>query len=140
MDIFWPILLVILVLAEALTVQLVTIWFAAGALAAAVATWCGAELWIQITLFAVFSAATLIFLRPKLSKYNKSHKQPTNADRCIGQTAVVSEKIDNLHALGRVTLNGVVWTARSTDNSVIEPGTEVIVMKIEGVKLLVATK
>jgi membrane protein implicated in regulation of membrane protease activity len=61
----------------------------------------------------------------------------TNADRNIGRTAVVKERIDNLAATGAVQLDGVVWTARSTDGSVIEAGEAVTVRAIEGVKLLV---
>ena len=137
MLIFWIALLVVLVIIEAVTAQLVTIWFAAGAAAAIGAELLNAPPWLQWLLFITVSIVTLIATRPLVRKATKQKIQPTNADRCIGQTAVVTEEIDNIAGKGQVHVNGVTWTARSSDGSVIEKEQKVTVEKIEGVKLIV---
>ncbi len=137
MLIFWVVLLVVLVVIEAVTAQMVTIWFAAGAAAGIVAELLGAEVWLQWVIFIAVSAIALIVTRPLVRKLTKTKIQPTNADRCIGQTAVVTEDIDNIEGKGQVQVNGTVWTARSSDGSVFRKDERVTVEKIDGVKLIV---
>ncbi len=137
MMIFWIVLLVVLIIVEAVTAQLVTIWFAAGAAAALIAELCGLQQWLQWVIFIAVSAVTLIATRPLVRKVTNKTVQPTNADRCIGQTAVVTEDIDNVEGKGQVHVNGVTWTARSSDGSVFRKDERVTVEKIEGVKLIV---
>ena len=137
MLIFWIVLLVVLLIVEAATVQLVTIWFAIGAAAALIARICGAALWLQWVLFVVVSAVTLAATRPLVRKITRQKTQPTNADRCIGETAMVTEDIDNIAGKGRVEVNGISWTARSSDGANFRKGELVTVERIEGVKLIV---
>ncbi len=140
MLIFWIAMLVILIVVEAVTAQMVTIWFAAGAAAALVAEILGAEVWLQWIIFVAVSAITLVATRPLVRKLTKTKVQPTNADRCIGQTAIVVEDIDNIEGKGQVHVNGVVWTARSSDGAVFKKDERVTVEKIDGVKLIVKSK
>ena len=72
-----------------------------------------------------------------LKKFLQNKETHTNADRVVGQTAVVTEDIDNLAAHGRVEVLGNDWAARSTENVRIQKGTKVQVVRIEGVKLIV---
>lgn len=137
MLIFWVVLLILLIIVEAATAQMVTIWFAAGAVGAIVAERLGAQVWLQWIIFIIVSAIALVVTRPLVRKFTQTKVQPTNADRCIGQTAVVTEEIDNIAAKGQVNVNGTVWTARSSDDSVIGKDEKVTVEKIEGVKLIV---
>lgn len=137
MMIFWIVLLVVLIIVEAVTAQLVTIWFAAGAAAALIAELCGLQQWLQWVIFIAVSAIALVATRPLVRKVTNKTVQPTNADRCIGQTAVVTEDIDNIEGKGQVHVNGVTWTARSSDGSVFRKDERVTVEKIEGVKLIV---
>lgn len=137
MMIFWIVLLVVLIIVEAVTAQLVTIWFAAGAAAALIAELCGLEQWLQWVIFIAVSAIALIATRPLVRKVTKKAVQPTNADRCIGQTAVVTEDINNIEGRGQVHVNGTTWTARSSDGTVFKKDERVTVEKIEGVKLIV---
>lgn len=139
MLIFWVVLLILLIVVEAATAQMVTIWFAAGAAGATVAELLGAQVWLQWVVFIAVSAVALVVTRPLVRKLTKAKIQPTNADRCIGQTAVVTEEIDNIAAKGQVNVNGIIWTARSSDGSVIEKDAKVTVEKIDGVKLIVKT-
>ena len=134
---FWIVLLVVLIIVEAVTAQLVTIWFAAGAAAALVAEFCGLQQWLQWVIFIAVSALTLIATRPLVRKVTNKTVQPTNADRCIGQTAVVTEDIDNIEGKGQVNVNGITWTARSSDGSVFKKDERVTVERIDGVKLIV---
>ena len=134
----WSVLLVLFIAAEAATAQVVTIWFAVGALASIIAAACKAPLVIQCVLFAVVSAATLIATRPLVKRLMATKKQPTNNDRCIGKTAIVLEPIDNALGQGQVSVEGATWTARSADGSTITVGDKVKVERIEGVKLIVS--
>ena len=139
--IFWVVALVVFLIVEAVTAGLVSIWFVFGSLVALICAALGAAIWLQIFWFVIVSVATLVLTRPLMKRYVDSRSVATNADRNIGRTAVVTERIDNLAATGAVQLAGVVWTARSTDDAVaIEPGTHVTVRAIEGVKLIVESE
>ena len=135
---FWVVALVVFLIVEAVTAGLVSIWFVFGSLVALICAALGAAVWLQIFWFVIVSVATLVLTRPLVKRYVDSRSVATNADRSIGRAAVVTERIDNLAATGAVKLDGVVWTARSTDDAVaIETGEHVTVRDIEGVKLIV---
>ena len=133
----WLVLLVAFAVVEALTVGLVSVWFAAGALAALLCSFFTGNIWIQISLFLAVSLVALAILRPLARKYALPTVVPTNADRVIGRQAVVTEAIDNLNGTGVVVVFGVAWTARSEDGTPIPKGSTVTVKRIEGVKLFV---
>lgn len=135
---FWVAALVVFLIVEAVTAGLVSIWFVFGSLVALICAALGAAVWLQIFWFVIVSVATLVLTRPLVKRYVDSRSVATNADRSIGRAAVVTKRIDNLAATGAVKLDGVVWTARSTDDAVaIETGERVTVRAIEGVKLIV---
>ena len=135
---FWVVALVVFLIVEAVTAGLVSIWFVFGSLVALICAALGAAVWLQIFWFVIVSVATLVLTRPLVKRYVDSRSVATNADRSIGRAAVVTERIDNLAATGAVKLDGIVWTARSTDDAVaIEAGERVTVRAIEGVKLIV---
>ena len=135
---FWVVALVVFLIVEAVTAGLVSIWFVFGSLVALICAALGAAVWLQIFWFVIVSVATLVLTRPLVKRYVDSRSVATNADRSIGRAAVVTERIDNLAATGAVKLDGVVWTARSTDDAVaIETGERVTVRAIEGVKHIV---
>ena len=137
MMIFWIVMIVLFVIIEAATAQLVTIWFAVGSAAALVANILNAPDYVQWIIFIIVSVIVIFCTRPFVKKITKNKSEPTNADRCIGQTAVVTEEIDNIAARGYVKIDGSVWTARTEDGSVIKKDELVTVVKIEGVKLIV---
>ena len=115
---FWVVALVVFLIVEAVTAGLVSIWFVFGSLVALICAALGAAVWLQIFWFVIVSVATLVLTRPLVKRYVDSRSVATNADRSIGRAAVVTERIDNLAATGAVKLDGVVWTARSTDDAV----------------------
>ncbi len=139
--IFWIVALVVFVVVEAVTVGLASIWFALGALAALICAALHAPIWLQVLWLLVIAVVTLLLTRPLVKKYVKGHAVATNADRNIGRTAIVTERIDDVAGTGGVKLDGLVWSARSADGeSVVEEGRQVVVREIQGVKLLVEEK
>ena len=122
---------------EALTAGLVSIWFVAGAAAALIGALLGAGTGVQAALFLAVSAAALAATRPLVRRFTKDGTVATNADRALGETAKVTEAIDNAASTGAVYVDGKTWTARSADGSVIPAGTVVEILRMEGVKLFV---
>ena len=113
-----------------------SIWFAAGSLAAFLAVCFGASLPVQGILFLAVSVGILAAVRPLMKRAN-AKTVPTNLDRVIGCTARVTEEIDNEAGTGAVYVEGKTWTARSSDGTVLPIGTRVIAERMEGVKLYV---
>ena len=138
MTIFWIVLVIIFAVVEAMTAGLTCIWFGVGAVAALISAFFGAAIWLQFVWFFVISIASLLLTRPLVRKYVDSVKQPTNADMVIGRTALVIEDIDNIAATGAVPVGGKEWTARSDTGVRILSGEVVTVLRIDGVKLIVA--
>ncbi|MGN0522392.1 MAG: NfeD family protein [Eubacterium sp.] len=138
MYILWAAAIVIFAIVEAMTAQLVSIWFVVGAIAAFIAALLNANALVQVIIFIAVTVLALVITRPLVKKYIHPKKEHTNADRVIGQTAVTIEEIDNINATGQVKIDGKIWSARSTDNTVIPVDTKVIVDKISGVKLYVS--
>ena len=135
--ILWLALLIAFLVVEASTVTLISLWFAAGSLAALVATLLYAPLWLQVLLFFAVSAGLLACLRPIVRKHFTPKLSKTNLDAVIGSEGYVTADIDNLAATGTVKLGAMEWTARSADGHFIKVGTCVKVEKIEGVKVFV---
>lgn len=132
----WLGLIVILVIIEAATVSLTTIWLAGGALIAFIFALLGLPLWTQIAVFLATSIILLIFTRPIALKYFKVGIQKTNTDALIGETGLVIMDISE-HKPGQVKVKGQVWTAISESGYPVQADTEVIITAIEGVKLVV---
>ena len=135
--ILWLILFVAFLVVEASTVAVVSLWFAVGALAAMVTGLCGGQLWLQAAIFIGVSALLLVLLRPIMKKFVTPKMVATNADSLIGTAGIVIEEIDNLNAKGRVKLDGMEWSARSTSGENISAGAQVRVDRISGVKVYV---
>lgn len=136
---FWLAATVILVVVEAITVGLTSIWFAAGTLAALIVSFFTDSLLIQIGCFLAVALVSLCAVRPMVKRFMAASRQPTNADRVIGAEGVVVQSIDNLAAQGQVKVDGAVWTARSSrEDTPIPMDARVRVERIEGVKLIVS--
>ena len=141
MTVFWLIAMVVLLVIEGVIPGLVSIWFAAGALAALLLSLVGAPLWLQIVLFLAASVVLLVLTRPLAKKYVNSRTMPTNADRIIGMDCLVTEEIDNLRGTGAVSVDGKTWTARMDRVDGKAPkGAVVKAQRIEGVRLIVSEK
>lgn len=137
MIVVWTVLIVVFFVVEGATAALASIWFAAGALVALAAAFLDAPIWLQVAIFIVISVVSLLITRPLARKYVTQKAQPTNADKVIGTTVTVSERIDNIERTGEVSVGARIWIARSESGNPIEQGTLVKVKAIEGVKLIV---
>ncbi len=140
MEIIWTIAIVLFLVAEAMIAGLATIWFALGAVAGLIAAIFNVEMWLQILIFAAVSLASLVYTRPLVAKYVNTKFEPTNSDRLIGTTCIVTENIDNINAKGAASAGGKVWTARSVSDETINVGELCTIERIEGVKLIVSKK
>lgn len=137
MYIIWAVAIVAFGVLEGITAQLVSIWFVIGSIASLIAAFLNATFTVQVIVFIAVSALALIITRPIVKKKLNTKIQPTNADRCINQTGIVIEEINNLTPSGQVKVDGKIWTARSSNQETITEGTVVRVEKIDGVKLIV---
>ena len=91
LPVMWLIILVVLALAEAATINLVSIWFAAGALTALLVSLFCQNFWIQLVVFLLVSTLCLALVRPLAQKKFTPHLRPTNLDLLLGQYGVVTE-------------------------------------------------
>ena len=139
---FWAIMVVIFVVMEIATVQLVSIWLAAGSLVTMIcAYFFELSTFQQLLIFLVSSAVFLAVSLPLLWKKRKNRGYvSTNSELDVGKTAVVIEDIDQDAGTGRVTLSGVDWRAVSADGSAIPKDSIVIVKEVQGAKLVVSLK
>lgn len=136
--IFWLGLLVVLLLIEAATMGLTTIWFAGGALVSFLAALFQIPLPVQIVLFIAVSLLLLIFTRPAAVRFMNQKTEKTNVYSLLGEKGMVTETIENLKGTGRVKVKGVDWTARTKeDGRVIPADTIVAIQEVQGVKLIV---
>ncbi len=136
--IIWLAATAVLLVIEIATLGLTTIWFAAGALCAFLLAIVGLHLGIQVAAFFVVSLILLFLTRPVAVKYFNSRTTKTNADAIVGKTVRVTIGINNLKGEGQVVVNGLEWTARSSEDTVtFKPDDLVTVVGIQGVKLIV---
>lgn len=134
----WLGIVALFLVIEAATVGLTTIWFAGGALIAAIAAWIGAGEAVQWILFIAVSLVLLIFTRPVAVRYMNKDVEKTNVERLMGQKAVVIQEIDNLNQTGLIRVGDVEWMARTKSDDIQIPEKAVVVIKeVQGVKLIV---
>lgn len=137
-SIIWLAVFVVLIVFEAVTTGLFTIWFAGGALIALLVS-LFLDMWVvQMVVFLIVSFLLLYFMRPVAMRKFNAKRLKTNVEDIAGREAKVTELIDNLNASGTAILNGLEWSARSVEDSVTIPvGERVLVREVRGVKLIV---
>jgi membrane protein implicated in regulation of membrane protease activity len=135
----WAVVVVILIVAELLTVDLLFASLAISAAAALTANALGYEMPVQGIAFALFATLSLFFLRPIALKHLKKEVPgfATNMDALIGAPALALTEV-NLNG-GQIKLNGEVWSARSASGT-ISTNTQLSVVSIEGATALVVAK
>ena len=138
MWIVWLVVFVLALMMETISSELISIWFAAGALVSLIVsfipqtTW-----WIQLVIFAVISVASLICIRPIIHRALKRTVVSSNVDEMIHKKGKMTKACDEFNH-GEVKVGGVLWTAYSTDEKTpIDAGDTVEVLAIEGNKLVV---
>ena len=136
MKILWMAAIILFAVLELTTIQIISIWFAIGALAALIFSYFGFSNITQLFVFLIVSAICVFLARPVIRKTIKTEEK-TNFDAIIGKKAVVTKQVNNIKAQGEAEINGNLWSVRSINDEIIEKDEIVTVEKIEGVKLIV---
>ncbi len=143
----WLSLAIALVVVELSTTQLVSIWLALASAITAIITALvksfGGSLPVvwQVVIFIASSAILLASTRRFVKKFLKRNKsQETNLELNLNKIAVVTEKIDNELGTGAIKINGLEWSARSLDDSIIDKDELVVFKEIKGNKAFVVKK
>lgn len=136
MTLVWIIILVVSVIIEAITIDLVSIWFALGALIALVFNLFHISQAIQIISFIIVSVLCIVISRPLAKKYLRTRTVKTNLDRMIGKHCLVTETI-TANNKGEVQVMGNLWMATSLDNITITAGNYAQIIAIEGAHVVV---
>ena len=121
---------------EVLTVDFIFLMIGGGALAAAVAAALGAPRPLQVVIFAAATLVLLVTGRPPLKRWARSAPvHVTNAGALVGRDAVVLSPVSD--RTGEIKLAGEVWTARASGPHPLEPGSAVVVVRIDGATAVV---
>lgn len=137
MGLLWLLAVVVFLVMESLTYQMVSIWFVFGAIAGIIGYYLGGGFFVQFSVFIAVSLLLLILFRPIAMKMLKNQDFKSNADGLIGKGVLITEDIDNINGKGKGKINGMEWTVRSETSEEIKAGSIVQVKRIEGVKLIV---
>lgn len=128
---FWLGLIVFLGFLEAITINLVSIWFIISGLVALILSFITDNFVIQFGVFVLLGILLMFTTRKALEK-RLVKKEKTNLDRIVGMKGVVTENIDEL-CIGEVKVDGKYWSA--TALVPLQKGEVVRVLKIKGVKV-----
>ena len=129
---FWLEIVVFLGILEAITVNLVSIWFVISGLVSLFLSFFVDSFFIQFAVFVVLGIVLMLLTRKGLEEKLVKKRVKTNFDRVIGMKGVVTEKIDEL-VVGEVKVDGKKWSAISSEK--LEVGDKVKILNIKGVKL-----
>ena len=135
--IFWGVVFVISLIAEIASMQLISIWFTVGSVGAFIAAMKGVGFPGQLGIFVIISLALLLVTRPLLARLRVNQEPRTNADKNIGETAVIIEEDNSALGTGRARIGGVDWIAVSETGEILPAEAIVTVTRVEGAKLFV---
>ena len=130
----WLIIILFLGFIEAITVNLVTIWFVISGIVSLILSFFINDFIIQFSVFVILGILLLITTRSWLNKVFKINKYKTNLDRVIGMQGIVTEKITK-NSPGEVKVDGKRW--RAVSDKTINVDNDVKILEIDGVKLKV---
>lgn len=132
----WLVIAGLFFIGEIITVGFLVFWFGVGALIAMITSFFTSNIIVQTTVFIVSSAFLLLITKPFVKKFVDVKTTHTNAFSIIGKKALVIKEI-NSHSIGQIKINGEVWSAESENGETITEGSEVEIIKINGVKAIV---
>lgn len=134
---FWLIVAGLFFVGEIFTLGFLIFWFGIGALFAMIVSFFTTNIIIQTTVFLITSTIFILATKPLVKKFVDVKKTNTNVFSIIGKKALVIKDIDPIHSSGQIKLNGEVWSAETENDEIIKEGSEVEVLKINGVKAIV---
>lgn len=135
----WLIIAGICLVIEMITTGFLIFWFGIGALLTMIVSFFLPSNLILQTIVFIVSSTLLIFLtKPLVQKLTKSDNAvKTNAYSIIGKKGIVTQDINPTHGIGQIKVSGEVWSAKTSDGSIIEKGSQIEVIQIDGVKAIV---
>lgn len=128
---FWLVLVIVLAVVEALTINLVSIWFVISGLFSLITSFFIDSFLIQFAIFVVLGIILMLSTREAFEK-RLVRKEKTNFDRIIGMKGVVTENIEEM-GVGEVKVDGKCWSAIANTSLLV--GEKVKILNIKGVKL-----
>ena len=132
----WLIIAGVFFVAEIVTVGFLVFWFGVGALIAMIFSFFTSNVIVQTAIFIISSSILLFVTKPFVKKFVDVKSTKTNAFSIIGKKALVIKEI-NSHSVGQIKINGEVWSAEAENDETISEGSEVEIVKINGVKAIV---
>ncbi|MBM3266088.1 MAG: NfeD family protein [Candidatus Sericytochromatia bacterium] len=134
----WTIIALALIIGEVFTAGFVLACFAVGSLVAAIAGFYHLDVTLQLLAFSAASLAAFFGVRPfALAHLAGPEAHKTNVDALVGREALVSERLDPATSQGRVKVDGEDWWGVTRSGRAIEPGEKVVVVEVEGARLIV---
>ena len=134
MQLFWLIIIILLSIIEAFTINLVSIWFIVSGIITLVISLFTNNIIIQIAVFILLGVILLLSTKNILQKYLTSKNEKTNYDRIIGMNGIVTEKIIK-NTVGEVKVDGKLWSAYA--DKTIQKDSIVEVLEINSPKIKV---
>lgn len=129
---FWLGIVIFLGILEAITINLVSIWFVISGLFSLILSFFSDNFVLQFGVFVVGGILLMLFTRKNMEQKLLKRKEKTNLDRVIGMKGIVTEEIKDME-VGEVKVDGKRWSAISNED--LPKGSMIKVLKIKGVKL-----
>lgn len=133
----WLIIAILFFILEMMGPGFLLFWVGVGALITMIVSLFTDNIVIQIGVFTISSTALLFCTRPFVNKFAKTDNTITNAKSIVGKKGIVTKEINNLKGIGQIKIGGESWSAKSSNENIIEEGAQVTILDINGVKAIV---
>ncbi len=133
----WLLLAGLFFIGEMITVGFLIFWLGIGALLAMIVSFFTTNIIIQTAVFVISSIILILATKPFVKRFVDVKKINTNVFSIIGKKALVIKEIDPINANGQIKVNSEIWSAESENGEKIEEGSEVEIIRINGVKAIV---
>ena len=139
-SLIWVAVFAVMVIIEAATLGLVTVWGAISALIMAFIAQTGLAIGWQILIFLAITLLLLLTTRPIVVKKLKVGRTRTNVDTLLGEDVIVTKAVKRFEKGEAKSRNGVIWAVTASDESEIEEGAVCTVKEVQGNTLTIEKK
>ena len=134
----WLIAAGVFFIAEIATTGFLIFWLGIASLIAMITSFITSNVIIQTVVFVITSCILIPLTKPLADKFTTKQSVPTNSYSLINKQGIVIIDINPIEGVGQVKVNGEIWSAKTEDGTIITKDTKIEVIKIDGVKLIVA--
>ena len=134
----WIIIAGIFFIAEIFTTGFLVFWFGIGGIAAMITSFFVTDIVIQTVIFLIVSVILIFATKPLVNRFLKTDSVNTNAFSIIGKHGIVTKDLDSINGIGQVKIGHEIWSAEELNDKNLKEGTEIVVVKIDGVKAIVS--